>query len=107
MFIRAHEAGYMCVATLSERDLPVLASERCPYSYLGHSDISITASTYAHLDIEPVRHELGITTAQLLGATQQESKVDKIIREVKSLSRNELDLFLDILNSIEEDLNKM
>ncbi len=35
MFIRAHEAGYMCVATLSERDLPVLASERCPYSYLG------------------------------------------------------------------------
>ncbi len=31
MFIRAHEAGYMCVATLSERDLPVLASERCPY----------------------------------------------------------------------------
>ncbi len=31
MFIRAHEAGYMYVATLSERDLPVLASERCPY----------------------------------------------------------------------------
>jgi hypothetical protein len=24
----------MYVATLSERDLPVLASERCPYSYL-------------------------------------------------------------------------
>ncbi|WP_259589691.1 tyrosine-type recombinase/integrase [Shewanella baltica] len=34
---------------------------------LGHSDISITASTYAHLDVEHVRHELGITTAQLLG----------------------------------------
>ncbi|MCH1924528.1 tyrosine-type recombinase/integrase [Shewanella sp. C32] len=34
---------------------------------LGHSDISIAASTYAHLDIEQVWHELGITTAQLLG----------------------------------------
>lgn len=31
MFIRAHEAGYMCVATLSEKDLPVLVSGRCPY----------------------------------------------------------------------------
>lgn len=34
MFIRAYEAGYMCVATLSEKDLPVLTSERCPYRYL-------------------------------------------------------------------------
>lgn len=31
MFIRAHEAGYMCVATSSEKDLPVLVSGRCPY----------------------------------------------------------------------------
>lgn len=31
MFIRAHEAGYMCVAALSEKDLPVLALGRCPY----------------------------------------------------------------------------
>lgn len=31
MFIRAHKAGYMRVATLPEKDLPVLASGRCPY----------------------------------------------------------------------------
>ncbi|WP_261643635.1 hypothetical protein, partial [Erwinia mallotivora] len=30
------EAGYMFVTTLSEKDPPVLASGRCPYSYLAH-----------------------------------------------------------------------
>lgn len=46
MFIRAHEAGYMCVATLSEKDLPVLASGRCPYSYLAITVKCITAPPY-------------------------------------------------------------
>lgn len=56
---------------------------------LGHSDISITASTYAHLDIEHVRAELGITTAHLLGTFQHESKVDKLMREIGQLSEDE------------------
>lgn len=53
---------------------------------LGHSDISITASTYAHLDIEQVRRELGITTAALLGLAAEvgevmkESRVERLIR---------------------------
>ncbi|WP_283104988.1 tyrosine-type recombinase/integrase [Shewanella dokdonensis] len=66
---------------------------------LGHSDISITASTYAHLDIEQVRHELGITTAQLLGAAQHESKVDRLVREVNLLSKCErVELFEKLTN---------
>ncbi|QUN06817.1 tyrosine-type recombinase/integrase [Shewanella yunxiaonensis] len=61
---------------------------------LGHSDISITASTYAHLDIEQVRRELGITTAQLLGTAQHESKVDRLVREIESLTTDEkMELF--------------
>lgn len=56
---------------------------------LGHSDISITASTYAHLDVENVRAELGITTAQLLGTYVQESRVDKLVREIEQLSEEE------------------
>lgn len=56
---------------------------------LGHSDISITASTYAHLDVENVRAELGITTAQLLGTYVQEPKVDKLVREIGKLSPEE------------------
>ncbi|WP_412486232.1 tyrosine-type recombinase/integrase [Shewanella chilikensis] len=56
---------------------------------LGHSDISITASTYAHLDIEQVRNELGITTAQLLGTDVQESKVDRLVRDIGGLSPEE------------------
>ncbi|MGI2856464.1 tyrosine-type recombinase/integrase [Shewanella algae] len=57
---------------------------------LGHSDISITASTYAHLDIEQVRYELGITTAQLLGAAKSETVVDRLVREINLLSEIEL-----------------
>ncbi len=53
---------------------------------LGHSDISITASTYAHLDIEQVRHELGITTAQLLETDLRESKVERLVKEIEQLS---------------------
>lgn len=56
---------------------------------LGHSDISITASTYAHLDVEQVRAELGITTAQLLGTYEQESKVDRLVKEIEQLSEDE------------------
>lgn len=56
---------------------------------LGHSDISITASTYAHLDIEQVRRELGITTAHILGAYLPESRLDLLIKEIKSLSLEE------------------
>ncbi|MCS6118647.1 tyrosine-type recombinase/integrase [Shewanella baltica] len=56
---------------------------------LGHSDISITASTYAHLDIENVRAELGITTAHLLGTYVQESRVDRLVRDIKQLSSDE------------------
>ncbi|OXR99724.1 tyrosine-type recombinase/integrase [Shewanella algae] len=66
---------------------------------LGHSDISITASTYAHLDIEQVRRELGITTAALLGLgtevgqvvqpREQESRVERLIREIGELSPEE------------------
>jgi hypothetical protein len=56
---------------------------------LGHSDISITASTYAHLDIEQVRVELDITTAQLLGTDVQESKVDRLVKEIQQLSVEE------------------
>ena len=50
---------------------------------------SITASTYAHLDVEQVRAELSITTAQLLGTNVQESKVDKLVREIEQLSEDE------------------
>ena len=53
---------------------------------LGHSDISITASTYAHLDIEHVRQELGITTAHLLGTFQHVSTVDRLIKEIEGLT---------------------
>ena len=56
---------------------------------LGHSDISITASTYAHLDVEQVRAELSITTAQLLGTDVQESKVDRLVKEIEQLSEVE------------------
>ncbi|WP_119969013.1 tyrosine-type recombinase/integrase [Shewanella japonica] len=56
---------------------------------LGHSDIGITASTYAHLDIEHVREELGITTAHLLGTFEQESNVDRLVREIEQLSQEE------------------
>lgn len=56
---------------------------------LGHSDISITASTYAHLDVEQVRAELGITTAQLLGMDVQETRVDKLVKEIEQLSEEE------------------
>ncbi|MCL2913085.1 tyrosine-type recombinase/integrase [Shewanella corallii] len=58
---------------------------------LGHSDISITASTYAHLDIEHVRRELGITTAALLGRNLkvEESRVERLVREIKQLSPEE------------------
>ncbi|WP_299569730.1 site-specific integrase [uncultured Shewanella sp.] len=56
---------------------------------LGHSDISITASTYAHLDIEQVRAELGITTAHLMGTFKQESNVDRLMREIEQLSAEE------------------
>ncbi|WP_299791449.1 site-specific integrase [uncultured Shewanella sp.] len=64
---------------------------------LGHSDISITASTYAHLDVEQVRTELGITTAQLLGTDIQESKVDKLVKEIEQLSGEERSELLRIL----------
>lgn len=53
---------------------------------LGHSDISITASTYAHLDVENVRAELGITTAHLLGTYVQESKAEQLIMEIGELT---------------------
>jgi hypothetical protein len=56
---------------------------------LGHSDICITASTYAHLDIEHVRAESGITTAHLLGTFMQESKVDRLVREIELLGEDE------------------
>lgn len=58
---------------------------------LGHSDISITASTYAHLDIEQVRAELGITTAALLGRSSNasESRVERLVREIEQLSPEE------------------
>ncbi|GAB1151706.1 MAG: hypothetical protein WStaPseu_18300 [Shewanella algae] len=61
---------------------------------LGHCDISITASTYAHLDIEQVRRELGITTAALLGlegetGQKQESRVERLVREIGELSPEE------------------
>ncbi|AZG37012.1 tyrosine-type recombinase/integrase [Shewanella psychromarinicola] len=65
---------------------------------LGHSDISITASTYAHLDVEQVRAELGITTAQLLGTDMQESKVDRLVKEVEQLSEEERRELLTRLN---------
>ncbi|MEZ9821066.1 integrase, partial [Shewanella sp. 10N.286.45.A1] len=48
--------------------------------------LRITASTYAHLDIEQVRAELGITTAQLLGTDVQESKVDRLVKQIEQLS---------------------
>jgi hypothetical protein len=50
---------------------------------LGNSDISITASTYAHLDIEHIRAEVGINTAHLLGVFEEESKVDRLEREIE------------------------
>ena len=62
---------------------------------LGHSDISITASTYAHLDIEQVRAELGITTAELMGLNVIESKVDKLVKEIQQLSEEERRELLD------------
>ncbi|MEC4726552.1 site-specific integrase [Shewanella sp. D64] len=68
---------------------------------LGHSDISITASTYAHLDIEQVRAELGITTAELMGLNVVESKVDKLVKEIQQLSgeeRRELMIIIGTLN---------
>ncbi|MCH4293806.1 tyrosine-type recombinase/integrase [Shewanella sp. 3B26] len=65
---------------------------------LGHSDISITASTYAHLDIEQVRRELGITTAQLLGTEIQEPSVDRLVKEIASLKENERQRLLSILH---------
>ncbi len=74
---------------------------------LGHSDISITASTYAHLDIEQVRRELGITTAALLGLAaevgevmkprEQESRVERLVREIKALSPEERRELMKIL----------
>ncbi|MDD8058644.1 tyrosine-type recombinase/integrase [Shewanella metallivivens] len=66
---------------------------------LGHSDISITASTYAHLDIEHVRAELGITTAHLLGTFQHESNVDRLVREIKLLSNEEQQELLRLLTT--------
>ncbi|MCU8072580.1 hypothetical protein [Shewanella sp. SM32] len=51
---------------------------------------SITASTYAHLDVENVRAELGITTAHLLGTFVQESKVDRLMKEIEKLSQKEV-----------------
>ncbi len=56
---------------------------------LGHSDISITASTYAHLDVESVREELSLTTARLLGAVHNESKVDRLLKDITKLSHEE------------------
>lgn len=56
---------------------------------LAHSDISITASTYAHLDVEPIRKELGMTAALLLGSDMKESKVDRLVKEIKQLSEEE------------------
>ncbi|BCV57213.1 hypothetical protein TUM17384_11580 [Shewanella algae] len=50
MFIRAHEAGYMCVATLSERDLPVLASERCPYKLFRWSPVLVALVKFGFPD---------------------------------------------------------
>ncbi|WP_345861954.1 nucleotide-binding protein [Shewanella algae] len=68
MFIRAHEAGYMCVATLSERDLPVLASERCPYKLFSsgrtiiekiehYSDVGFAIVLYTPDDVGNVKSE--------------------------------------------------
>ena len=55
--------------------------------------------TYAHLDIEQVRRELGITTAALLGLgaevsqvvqpREQESRVERLVREIEQLSPEE------------------
>jgi integrase len=56
---------------------------------LGHSNINITDSTYAHLDVEQVRAELGITTAQLLGTAVQEPKMDELAKAIKQLSEKE------------------
>jgi hypothetical protein len=36
-----------------------------------------------------VRAELGITTAQLLGTDIQESKVDRLVKEIEQLSEEE------------------
>ncbi|MCL1079694.1 site-specific integrase [Parashewanella spongiae] len=57
---------------------------------LGHSDISITASTYAHLDVERVRAELDVTTAKLLGSEPQATRLEFLIKEVNKLSHEEL-----------------
>jgi DNA-directed RNA polymerase specialized sigma24 family protein len=40
-------------------------------------------------DIENVRAELGNTTAHLLGTYEQESKVDRLVREIGELSPDE------------------
>ena len=57
---------------------------------LGHSDISITASTYAHLDVERVRAELDVTTAKLLGSEPQATRLEFLLKEINKLSHEEL-----------------
>jgi L-arabinose isomerase len=57
---------------------------------LGHSPRDLNKSQ--HLCIfryEHVRQELGITTAHLLGTFVQESKVDRLVREIEQLSEEE------------------
>ncbi|WP_412513425.1 hypothetical protein, partial [Shewanella indica] len=61
----AHEAGYMCVATLSERDLPVLASERCPYKLFSTSIMGGTIGVIAGGIFGPA----GMVAGGVFGAT--------------------------------------
>ncbi len=66
-----------------------------PVSFLGAVTLALPPSTYAQLDIENVRAELGITTAALLGLGTEvgkveqprelESRVERLIREIGEL----------------------
>jgi len=47
-----------------------------------------------------VRAELGITTAQLLGTDVQESKVDRLVKEIEQLSEEERRELLDKLKFV-------
>ncbi|SDJ99589.1 Site-specific recombinase XerD [Ferrimonas sediminum] len=56
---------------------------------LGHSDLSITASTYAHLQLDQVRQELSLLSNDMVGSRNQDVPTKVLSEELRNLSREE------------------
>ncbi len=56
---------------------------------LGHSDLSITAGTYAHLQLDQVRQELSLLSDDIVGVGEPKETYHPIRQELSELSKED------------------